>query len=120
MSRKLNRRFTRSIDRQAPFRATRARGFLRDILKIIVDKGKSGRVIQGLIAEPELAESIERLGNDGQLDDYLPVPWSQIAGIDIKYRWQLHQSPCHHFTLEVNGQAHDEFQFPYVEPTASN
>jgi hypothetical protein len=87
--------------------------FFRDILQGICDKGYASEVIISIIQSPEIEDSIEKMGVEGYLDFYLPKPWDQIAGMDIKYRGSMHGLNHHEFRLEIDGELHEEFLFAF-------
>lgn len=87
--------------------------FFRDIFQNICDKGYASEVIVSVIQSPDIEDSIEKMGVEGYLDFYLPKPWDQITGIDIKYRGSMHGLNHHEFRLEIDGELHEEFLFAF-------
>lgn len=99
-------------------RAIQGRRFFEQIFKGLCDKGYASEVIVSLIRGDEIGNSIDRMGNEGYLDFYLPKPYEEITGIDIKYRGSMHGINHHEFRLEIDGVLHEEFLFPF--PTLSD
>lgn len=107
------RKFIRESDAQSAFRAARQRLFFDDMFKGFVDQGIAGPIISGLIADPEIANSLEALGSQGMLEDYFGLLWEQVAGVDITYRGYEHGADCHEFTVRVNGEEHEVFRYAF-------
>lgn len=101
---------------QSALRAKQARDFFLDTLGHVVGQGYTPIQIAAFISQPDgISLSVERLGEEGALDCYLPVPWDQIAGIDVKYHGVT--GGQHAFTLWVNGIKHDDFMISAPDAT---
>lgn len=104
----------RPTDPEAVNRALLVRGFFYRQFRHCCEN-QDGIMAQNLLSRAELIAQIEKLGEEGVLDDYLPVTWMHVAGIDIIYKGREHGESCHVVILSINGIEHDRFLFSFRE-----